>query len=87
MATAHALLDGEPLKGFWFDRSQEYAARHRGEDFDRYRFASEETVHLSPLPCWMYLSDETYHERVGELVDEIEEEAGAERQRTVLPLT
>jgi hypothetical protein len=83
---ARALLDGEPLKGYWFDRSQEYAARRRGEDFDRYRYATEETVHLSPLPCWKHLADETYQERVTELVDEIEEEAAAERQRAGKPV-
>jgi hypothetical protein len=32
---------------------------HRGEIFDLYRYATEETVELSPLPCWKDLSDET----------------------------
>jgi hypothetical protein len=35
---AHAwrpLLTGEPVTGIWFDRTQEYAARRRGEDFKR----------------------------------------------------
>jgi hypothetical protein len=81
-----ALLDGEPLKGYWFDRSKEYAAYRRGEDFDRYRYATEETVHLSPLPCWKHLSDDAYRGRVTELVDEIEEEAAAERRRTGKPV-
>ncbi len=83
---ARALLDGEPLTGYWFDRSQEFTARRRGEDFDRYQYATEETVHLSPLPCWKHLSDETYKERVVELVDEIEEAAAVERQRTGKPV-
>src|SRR5436305_3282198 len=34
----HALLNGEPLKGYWFDRSQGNTARTRREDFDRLRF-------------------------------------------------
>jgi hypothetical protein len=79
---ARALLEGEPLVGYWFDRSQEYAARRRGESFDRYRYATEETVELSPLPCWSHLSPEDYQKRVAELVEEIEDEAAAERQRT-----
>ncbi|HSK79155.1 MAG TPA: transposase [Thermoanaerobaculia bacterium] len=29
-----ALLTGEPLEGLWFDRTKEYAARVRREDFD-----------------------------------------------------
>jgi hypothetical protein len=81
-----ALLDGEPLVGYWFDRSREYAARRRGETFDRYRYATEETVELSPLPCWQHLSEETYQKRVAGLVDEIEEEAAAERERTGQPV-
>jgi hypothetical protein len=83
---ARALLDGEPLKGYWFDRSQEYTARRRGKAFDRYDYATEETVELSPLPCWQHLSDKTYQERVAGLVEQIEEEAAAERERTGKPV-
>jgi hypothetical protein len=81
-----ALLDGEPLKGCWFGRSQEYAARRRGEDFERYDYATEETVELSPLPCWQHLPDKAYQERVAGLVKEIEDEAAAERERTGKPV-
>jgi hypothetical protein len=81
-----ALLDGEPLVGYWFDRSQEYAARRRGERFDRYRYAREETVELSKLPCRKHLSDDTYQKCVAGLVQEIEEEAAAERERTGKPV-
>ena len=83
---ARALLDGEALTGYWFDRSQEHAARRRGETFDRDRYATEETVELSRLPCWQHLSDEDYQKRVDELVQEIEKEAAAERQRTGKPV-
>jgi len=55
-----AILDGEPLTGYWFNRSQEYAARRRGEVFDRLRYAEKVTVELSPLPCWQHLSEKTY---------------------------
>ncbi len=81
-----ALLDGEPLKGYWFNRSQEYAARRRGKTFERYDYATEETVELSPLPCWQDLSDKTYQEHVASLVKQIEEEAAAERARTGKPV-
>jgi hypothetical protein len=84
--SVRALLHGEPLIGYWFDRSQEYAARRRGETFDRYRYATEERVELSPLPCWKDLSAETYGECVAGLVEEIEAEAAAERQRTGKPV-
>ena len=53
---AAALLDGQPLVGHWFDRTREYAARNQGEAFSPLRFATEETVELSPIPCWADLS-------------------------------
>ena len=71
------LLAGEPIRGLWFDRTQEYAARNRGEDFDRLKYATEQTFELTPLPCWAHLSPEAYRERVAALVTEIESEAAA----------
>src|SRR4051794_16853381 len=54
-----AIMEGEPLRGYWFDRTQEYATRRRGEDFDRLRYSTVETLHLSPhalLASPLYLS-------------------------------
>src|SRR5258706_10175457 len=39
-----ALLEGKTLEGLWFDRTQEFAARLRREDFSRTRYATVETV-------------------------------------------
>jgi hypothetical protein len=72
------ILAGEPIRGLWFDRTQEYAARNRGEDFGRLQYASEEVFVLTPLPCWAYLPPEVYRKRVAELMEEIESEAAAE---------
>ena len=80
--SAREILDGEPIRGLWFDRSQEYAARNRGEDFDRLKYATEETFELTPLPCWAHLAPEAYRERVAALVAEIEREAAAELAKT-----
>jgi REP element-mobilizing transposase RayT len=77
-----ALLDDEPLEGLWFDRTQEYGARRRGEEHERNRFATPETVILSPLPCWEHLSPEGQKEKIADLVREIEEEAAAQRAAT-----
>jgi hypothetical protein len=82
------IVDGEPLTGTWYDRTQEYIARRlRGEDPDPSRFTTRETVTLSPLPCWKHLSPEAYRQRVAKLAQEIEEEAAETRKRTgVQPL-
>ena len=69
-----ALLEGLPLRGLWFDRTQEYAARARREEFDRFAYASPETVRLEPVPCWQHLPEERLRSRVAELVLQIETE-------------
>jgi hypothetical protein len=79
---ARALIDGEPLKGFWFDRTQEYAAKQRGETFGKYEYAEEETVVFDPLPCWSHLPVEEQRRRAASLVQEIEEEARIRREET-----
>jgi len=77
--SARALLDGETLTGHWFDRTREYAARNLRQPFERLRFATEETIVLSPIPCWAHLSVDRYRARVASLVDSIEEEAALRR--------
>ena len=77
-----AILDGEPLKGYWFSRTQEYAARRRGEVCERYAYATEVTVQLSPLPCWKHLSSDQRKTRTASLVEDIQAEAAAERGAT-----
>ena len=77
-----SVLSGEPVRGTWFDRTAEYRARLRGEDFEPRRYATEETVVLSQLPCWRHLSPEVYRERVAGLIKEIDADAAAERKRT-----
>lgn len=42
------ILAGEPIRGLWFDRTQEYAARNRSEDFSRLDYASEESFEMPP---------------------------------------
>ena len=76
------LADGEPLTGTWYDRTQQYLARRKGEDADPAKHVTTETVTFSPLPCWKHLSPEAYRERVAKMGLEIEEEAAAKRKRT-----
>jgi REP element-mobilizing transposase RayT len=77
-----ALLEGKPLTGHWFDRTQEFTARLRREQFRAMRYATVETVILSPIPCWAHLSPEHYRARIAALVETIEAEAARERERT-----
>jgi REP element-mobilizing transposase RayT len=64
---ARALMTGEVAEGIWFDQTQEYAARRRGEKFDRMKYARRETLVLSPLPCWRHLSEEMQRNLVAEI--------------------
>ncbi|MEA2564028.1 MAG: REP-associated tyrosine transposase [Acidobacteriota bacterium] len=84
---AKSILGGKPLKGLWFNRTEEYAARNRGEDFGRLKYAEEEELVLSQLPCWADLTPEQYREQIAGLVEEIESEARADREaRGIEPL-
>jgi REP element-mobilizing transposase RayT len=67
-----SLLTGEPIRGWWFDRSAEYEARRRGESVAKYAFAEEVGFELAPLPCWRDLPVEDRRRRVEILVREIE---------------
>ena len=78
-----AVLDGEPIRGTWFNRTQEYRAKlQKKKDFDPRSSASEEIVVLSQLPCWRHLSPEMYRSLVAGLVRELEADAAAERKLT-----
>ena len=44
---AKSILGGKPLKGLWFNRTAEFAAKQRGEDFGRLKYAEEEELVLS----------------------------------------
>jgi hypothetical protein len=80
-----ALLGEEELTGYWFDRTQEYAARHRREDFEPLKYATPEELTLDPLPCWRHLTEEERRRRVAALVAEIEAQAAARRESTGIP--
>jgi len=80
--SARALTRDHPLRGWWYDRTREYAARRRGKHFGRFDYATEMTVVLDPLPCWRHLPIEQVRRRVKDLIHDIESEAAAERRAT-----
>jgi hypothetical protein len=76
----NALLTGQSLEGTWFDRTQEFAAHNRGEDFSPRQFATQEELELDPLPCWRHLSPEQYRAQIAALVQNISAAARARRE-------
>ena len=76
-----ALRTGEPIAGVWYDRTEEYRARRRGQVFGPKDFASEESLELAPLPCWEDLAEEEVQLRVEEILQQIIDET-TERHRT-----
>ena len=81
---AKALAHGEPLEGYWFSRSKEWAANNRGLDVGRYDFATRYLVGFAQLPAFRDLSPEAYQDKIVELIREIEEEG--EKQRDGSPV-
>lgn len=81
--SVHALRDGEPLRGIWYDRTAHcLACRRRGAAPDLNEFASEELLELDPLPYWKAegLSETEIRRRVADMVDTITLDAAAEHR-------
>jgi hypothetical protein len=76
---AKALVYDELLEGTWFNRTEEYEATRRGEEFEKYDYATKYQVELAPLPGFRHLSAEDYRAKVAGLIEEIEQEAAAVR--------
>ena len=76
---ARALIHGESLEGFWWNRTKEWAARRRGLELGIYDFATRYEVGFAQLPAFRHLSPEEYQDRVAELVQKIEDEGAQAR--------
>ncbi len=76
---ARQLVAGKPLEGYWYNRSKEWAARNRRQEYGTYDFATQYSIRFAQLPAFRHLAPEEYREKVSELVREIEEEG--ERKR------
>ncbi len=76
---ARALVHGEPLEGYWFHRTKQWAARNRGLEVGPYDFATRYLIHFAQLPAFRHLSPEAYQNKIAELIREIEEEGEAKR--------
>ena len=76
---ARALVHGEPLEGYWFNRRKEWAARNRGKEVGTYDFATRYLVDFAQLPAFRHLTAEQYQDKIAGLVREIEEEGEKRR--------
>lgn len=83
--SVHALFDGRPMLGVWFDRTREYEARRCGQRPGKYEYAEEETLELAPLPAWDGLEPEDRRAAVQTLLREIEREARWAREASGRP--
>lgn len=77
--SVHALLDGRPLEGVWYDRTAEYKSRNRKSPADRTEFATRVAVPLAPLPGWEGLPLAERQEKCREVVQSIIDAAETER--------
>jgi len=76
---ARPLVEGGYLEGTWFNRTKEWAARRRGEKYERYDYATKYRVGFEPLPGFRHLSPEEYRAKVASLIEEIEQEEAEKR--------
>src|SRR4051812_16075849 len=77
-----ALTQGKALEGWWFDRTQEYLARRRGEASGYSRSATRKPSDLAPPACGKHLPPEQRRQLAATMVGEIDAEAAARRERT-----
>lgn len=70
------LLDGNPVRGLWFDRTAESKARRKGRP-DKYDHATTESFELTQLPTWKHMPDDQRRARIAEMVSDIEAETRA----------
>ncbi len=67
----HALLEGKPLRGTWYNRTKAWYAQRAGEQIDEESFAEQVEVELTPMPCWAHLQESERQARVAAMVHDI----------------
>ena len=88
-SSTEALIQGEPLRGVWLDRTALWKAwgRKSGRNATEEDFEEPIEVELSPLPSQAHLSPEAYRNLVAEMVRDIEAATVAmHRQASSVPL-
>jgi hypothetical protein len=76
------------VRGTWFDRTKEFAARQRGETVFPLQFATTFDVNLTLLPCLQHLTPDQRQAAVRRVVDEIKAKAAADnKEKGHTPMT
>jgi hypothetical protein len=77
------LLSGQAtVTGTWYDRTRESVLRRGRKAFTEDDYTQQETVTLTPVPCWKHLTPDGYSSQIRAIADQITTEAEAERTRT-----
>jgi REP element-mobilizing transposase RayT len=79
---AQALTEGTAISGRWHDRTLESKSRRKGLALDPQDLVEQETLQLTPLPCWKSLTSEEYRARVQQLIEAIEADARLQHEET-----
>jgi hypothetical protein len=73
------LIEDRAAQGIWLDRTSRWKARRRSRQARPDEFERRELLMLAPLPCWAHLPRSRRISLVTELVELVEQEAGASR--------
>jgi REP-associated tyrosine transposase len=80
-SSTDCLISGDPIRGLWFNRTEESKARRRSRP-GKYDHATVETLGLTALPAWKQLPTLERQGRVSDLVATIESETRAQLKAT-----
>lgn len=78
---AEALRTGEPVPGVWVSRTQQWAAKNRGQQLTDEQASIPYELKLEPLPCWSHWPPERYRRQIAEILKQIVVDTARRHQR------
>lgn len=87
LQTASALADGGMrIEGTWRNETAAYYDRKAGREKSPDAYEEQETIHLSPMPCWRRFTPEKHRRAISEMLASIEAETlGRHRAAATAP--
>jgi len=80
------LLSGQAVRGRWINHTLEHRANRKGIVLESRDLVEEETLELTPLPCWAHLEKDRYRARVAEMIERVEGDAARTIAETGQPV-